>query len=172
MKLKKVNQSKGFTIIETLIVLAIAATIFLVVFLAVSALDRSSRNTGRKDDAAALLAGIGDFVANNNGALPTSLALPTGATTGPTYELVGPSGSVNNDVKLSHYSSAATSVAFDTAVAGTSIPTGTITTDKLIIDENSTCGTSSTATPGSTGAYAIVFTIESGSTFVQQCLGS
>src|SRR5665213_3482980 len=99
MKFKKVNQSKGFTIIETLIVLAIAATIFLVVFLAVSALDRSSRNTARKDDAAALLAGIGDFVANNNGALPTALAV----TTAPNYKLTGLAGSVENDVKLAHY---------------------------------------------------------------------
>ena len=164
MKFKKVNQSKGFTIIETLIVLAIAATIFLVVFLAVSALDRSSRNTARKDDAAALLAGIGDFVANNNGALPTALAV----TTAPNYKLTGLAGSVENDVKLAHY----TAATFDTAAAGTNIGTGGVSADTLVIDENSTCGTSSTAIQGSTGAYAIVFNIESGSSWVQQCLGS
>src|SRR5665213_2532351 len=70
MKLKKINQSKGFTIIETLIVLAIAATIFLVVFLAVTALNRSSRNTQRKDDAAALIAGFSEYGSNNSGTLP------------------------------------------------------------------------------------------------------
>src|ERR1035438_10137158 len=95
MKSKNINQSKGFTIIETLIVLAIAATIFLVVFLAVSALDRSSRNTARKDDAAAILAGIGDFAANNNGILPNAMA----AAGVPTYALNGPAGSGSNDVK-------------------------------------------------------------------------
>lgn len=166
MKSKNINQSKGFTIIETLIVLAIAATIFLVVFLAVSALDRSSRNTGRKDDAAAILAGVGDYASDNDGSLPTTIAV----TTAPTYALSGAAGTVSSDVKLSHYTAA--NVTFDTAAAGTAIPTGTITTDKLVIDENSTCGTSSTAVAGSTGAYAVVFTIESGSGYVQQCLGS
>jgi prepilin-type N-terminal cleavage/methylation domain-containing protein len=164
MKFKKVNQSKGFTIIETLIVLAIAATIFLVVFLAVSALDRSSRNTARKDDAAAILAGIGDFVANNNGALPTAMSV----VAAPNYQLTGGAGSVANDVKLAHY----TAATFDTAAGGTTIGTGGVAGDTLVVDENSTCATSSTAAPGSTGAYAIVFNIESGSVWVQQCLGS
>lgn len=69
-KLQKREQ--GFTIIEVLIVLAIAGLIMLIVFLAVPALQRNSRNTGRRDDVARIAAGINDFVANNNGTLPTT----------------------------------------------------------------------------------------------------
>jgi len=164
MKSKNINHSKGFTIIETLIVLAIAATIFLVVFLAVTALDRSSRNTARKDDAAAILAGVGDFAANNNGSLPTAF----GVTTAPTYALSGAGGTVPSDVKLAHYNTAT----ILTAATGTVIGIGTYTSDILVIDENATCSSSSAAGSGSTGSYAIIYTIESGSAFVQQCLGS
>lgn len=64
--LKKVNQ-KGFTIIEVLIVLAIAGVIMLVVFLAVPALQRTSRNTQRTSDAALISASVNECLSNNNG---------------------------------------------------------------------------------------------------------
>ena len=70
-KLKKSN-SKGFTIIEVMIVLAIAALILLIVLLAVPALQRNSRNTAIKNDASAVTAGISEFNSNNDGASPTS----------------------------------------------------------------------------------------------------
>jgi prepilin-type N-terminal cleavage/methylation domain-containing protein len=78
--LKKLNKSnKGFTIIEVLIVLAIAALILLIVFLAVPALQRSSRNTQRKNDAAGIGGAIANFVSNNNG-LQAKLVSDKGAT--------------------------------------------------------------------------------------------
>ena len=49
------NRKDGFTIIEVLIVLAIAGLIMLIVFLAVPALQRNSRNTQRKNDVANIL---------------------------------------------------------------------------------------------------------------------
>ena len=64
--LKKVNQ-KGFTIIEVLIVLAIAGLIMLIVFLAVPALQRNSTNTAIKNDATRVAAGVTDWTANNRG---------------------------------------------------------------------------------------------------------
>jgi prepilin-type N-terminal cleavage/methylation domain-containing protein len=70
-KLKK-SKSEGFTIIEVMIVLAIAGLILLIVFLAIPALQRNSRNTQRKSDASAMGAAIANFTDNNNGALPTS----------------------------------------------------------------------------------------------------
>ncbi len=71
--LKKINKTKseGFTIIEVIIVLAIAGLILLIVLLAVPALQRSARNTAIKNDSSALAAGISDFESNNNGAVPT-----------------------------------------------------------------------------------------------------
>jgi prepilin-type N-terminal cleavage/methylation domain-containing protein len=64
--LKKRNQ-KGFTIIEVLIVLAIAALIMLVVFLAVPALRRNAANSGRANDAAKVSAAVTDCLTNHNG---------------------------------------------------------------------------------------------------------
>ncbi len=64
--LKKQNQ-KGFTIIEVLIVLAIAALIMLVVFLAVPALRRNAANSGRANDAAKISAAVTDCLTNRNG---------------------------------------------------------------------------------------------------------
>lgn len=66
------NNKKGFTIIEVVLVLAIAGLIFLMVFLALPALQRSQRDTQRKNDASRLRAAVTDFTSNNRGALPWS----------------------------------------------------------------------------------------------------
>ena len=67
-QLKK--KQEGFTIIEVLIVLAIAGLILLIVFLAVPALQRNSRNTQAKSAAASVLAVVNEYTANNNGSMP------------------------------------------------------------------------------------------------------
>lgn len=71
-KLKE-NQ-KGFTIIEVLIVLAIAGLIMVIVFLAVPALQRNSRNTQRTNDASLVSSAVSECMANTNGQ-----PCPTGA---------------------------------------------------------------------------------------------
>ena len=68
----KDNREEGFTIIEVLIVLAIAGLIILIVFLAVPALQRNSRNTQRRNDVSALLGAVQEFSNNNGGDLPTA----------------------------------------------------------------------------------------------------
>ncbi|HET7630518.1 MAG TPA: prepilin-type N-terminal cleavage/methylation domain-containing protein [Candidatus Saccharimonadales bacterium] len=68
----KTNQTKGFTIIEVVLVLAIAALIFLLVFLALPALQRSRRDTQRRDDVSRLLSQVTTYQANNNGQVPAS----------------------------------------------------------------------------------------------------
>lgn len=57
----------GFTIIEVLIVLAIAGLIMLIVFLAVPALQRNSRNNARNADAARIAGAVNECLSNNNG---------------------------------------------------------------------------------------------------------
>lgn len=64
-QLKK--KSEGFTIIEVLIVLAIAGLIMLIVFLAVPALQRNQRNNARNSDASRVAAAITECLANRNG---------------------------------------------------------------------------------------------------------
>ena len=63
----KDKREEGFTIIEVLIVLAIAGLIILIVFLAVPALQRNSRNTQRTNDASLISAAVNECLNNNNG---------------------------------------------------------------------------------------------------------
>ena len=57
----------GFTIIEVTLVLAIAGLIFLMVFVALPALQRSQRDTQRKNDIARLMSAINSYKSNNRG---------------------------------------------------------------------------------------------------------
>ena len=65
------NSKRGFTIIEVVLVLAIAGLIFLMVFLALPALQRSQRDTQRSDDIARLQTAIINYQTNNRGKIPT-----------------------------------------------------------------------------------------------------
>jgi prepilin-type N-terminal cleavage/methylation domain-containing protein len=73
-RLKKRFGKRGFTIIEVLIVLAIAALILVIVFLAVPTLQRSARNTTREADASAIAAAVSNYISDNAGQLPSGLA--------------------------------------------------------------------------------------------------
>jgi prepilin-type N-terminal cleavage/methylation domain-containing protein len=68
-KYKQERSDKGFTIIEVMIVLAIAGLILLIVFLAVPALQRSSRNTERKTDVGRIGSASTTVLSNNNNVL-------------------------------------------------------------------------------------------------------
>lgn len=61
------KKTEGFTIIEVLIVLAIAGLIMLIVFLAVPALQRNQRNSARTNDASRVAAAVTECLANTNG---------------------------------------------------------------------------------------------------------
>ena len=63
---------KGFTIIEVVLVLAIAGLIFLMVFIALPALQRSQRDTQRKNDLSRAVTALTSYTSNNRGALPTN----------------------------------------------------------------------------------------------------
>jgi prepilin-type N-terminal cleavage/methylation domain-containing protein len=75
-QLTKFN-NRGFTIVETLIVLAIAAVIIIIVLLAVPALQRTTRNTDIKNDAAAVAGAINDYESNNGGTKPVGFLQST-----------------------------------------------------------------------------------------------
>jgi len=64
------KNKKGFTIIEVVLVLAIAGLIFLMVFIALPALQRSQRNTRRRQDMARILTSFTDYASNNGGRMP------------------------------------------------------------------------------------------------------
>ncbi len=88
LKLTHPNQHKkqGFTIIEVVLVLAIAGLIFLMVFIALPALQRSQRDAQRKNDMTRLSDGIDRWIVNNargNRDYAGRLRLPEG----PTYKM-------------------------------------------------------------------------------------
>lgn len=80
----KKTDSKGFTIIEVLIVLAIAGLIMLVIFLAVPALQRNQRNNARQSDANLVVAAVNDCVTNRNGVVASCQAIGANAVVAPT----------------------------------------------------------------------------------------
>ncbi len=74
------KSKEGFTIIEVVLVLAIAGLIFLMVFVALPALRRSQRDTQRRQDYADFSAAIASYMTNNNGKLPSAGATLTPET--------------------------------------------------------------------------------------------
>ena len=80
MTKNNINSKNGFTIIEVVLVLAIAGLIFLMVFVALPALQRSQRDTQRRDDMARFLSQLQQYQANNRNQVPGNT--PTDWTTG------------------------------------------------------------------------------------------
>jgi len=80
-KLKLQKGQSGFTIIEVLIVLAIAALIILAVLLAVPALQNNQKDNARKQEASRVATGIATMLSdNNNKTLTAGSASASGST--------------------------------------------------------------------------------------------
>jgi prepilin-type N-terminal cleavage/methylation domain-containing protein len=143
----KLKDQKGFTIIEVLIVLAIAGLILLIVFLAVPALQRNSRNTQRKNDVQNILGGLSEYVNNNSGQLPANYA------------------AFSSNVKLGYYSGS----------SDVSYPaTGTPDLSKLNVYKGASCNGNTLVTSGvSSRNIAVMYGVEqSGGTLAATCQAS
>lgn len=75
------KKEKGFTLIEIVLVLAIAGLILVIVFLAVSGAQKSRRDSQRKNDLSRVASQLESYASNNNGSYPTTGAGWTGFTT-------------------------------------------------------------------------------------------
>lgn len=64
------QRDEGFTIIEVVLVLAIAALIMLMVFIALPALQRNQRDTARQNDISRLQSALNNYKSRNRGRLP------------------------------------------------------------------------------------------------------
>lgn len=64
------KSKRGFTIIEVVLVLAIAGLIFMMVFIALPALQRSQRDTQRTNDMSRFMTQITQYQSNNRGSIP------------------------------------------------------------------------------------------------------
>jgi prepilin-type N-terminal cleavage/methylation domain-containing protein len=147
---------KGFTIIEVLIVLAIAGLILLIVFLAVPALQRNAHNTATKEDVGNVLGGIAEFQGANNGKMPQDIS-GTGTVT---YKLT--TGGTPTTISVQGPTKVSTVVA-----APASVPLGEI---QMVIGQK--CPVGGAAAVSSARSAAAYFSIETTSTSVLQCQDS
>lgn len=98
------QKEKGFTIIEVVLVLAIAGLIFMMVFIALPALQRSQRDTQRKNDLSRAMTAISNFSADNRGNLPTNWAtFETQYLTNNGDTFIDPSGAGSTDTSATRY---------------------------------------------------------------------
>ena len=169
-KLKKSH--KGFTIIEVMIVLAIAGLILLIVFLAVPALQRSSRNTQRKNDASAIGAALANWISNNNGTVPKKLGKNASSSIlevcntggGATGGATACTGNVET-ATMGFYTDANVSVADGSAGGVTPTPT----VNQVVIETGELCSGNIGGAISSRTA-AIFYATESASSASVQCI--
>lgn len=161
--LQKSDSDQGFTIIEVMIVLAIAGLILLIVFLAVPALQRNSRNTQRKSSASQILTSVSNYVSNNNGTVPNTQALLNTAT---------------SDYNPGFFLTANVFYGNNTAIDNTPSQAGSeaannLTTEDVIYYNGTVCtGNTATVTGASPRSYAITYAVETGGGRTEQCLGN
>ena len=158
MTKENIKSKKGFTIIEVVLVLAIAGLIFLMVFVALPALQRSQRDTQRRDDLARVATAVTQFQTNNGGKIPDGTNT-TGANFITNYlggtEFVDPDGTAYT-IKI---------MAFDSSNANNNVPkndfsaTNTSGHEILLINKAKCNGETAVA---STNAreYAVLYNLE------------
>lgn len=153
------KDQRGFTIIEVLIVLAIAGVIMLVVFLAVPALQRTNRNNAYKSEANRFATAYNEVVANKGG---STLAAGTATAT--------PAATPTDADKVR---SAANPKDFTTlTIAGATpatVPTLFSSTIYVVQGQKCSAPDSWTLAPGSTRQAVTLFTIETRSGISTQC---
>jgi prepilin-type N-terminal cleavage/methylation domain-containing protein len=172
MSKQLIKNKKGFTIIEVMIVLAIAGLIMLIVFLAIPNLQRNSRNTGRRADAGRVGTAATNFVANNNGTLPTTVA---NATT-----IVNDAGNLSQFGALTGSGLGTTNCAAGTAVANDLVlckgAAVTLTqlaanSDGMVLAVQATCGAGAgIVATGTARQMALFYTIETSGQPTWSCI--
>lgn len=139
------RKEKGFTIIEVVLVLAIAGLIFLMVFIALPALQRNQRDTARKSDVASVASGVVAYTGNNRGAFPTTVLLQSYA----------------KDV-----SDNTTSVTVRTTAGAATFTDTSLADGAIIVTQGSKCdastNTSQILLAGTTRQFTVVTKLESG----------
>lgn len=147
------TNKKGFTIIEVVLVLAIAGLIFLMVFVALPALQRNQRDTQRKNDMGRAVTAVTTFK-SNEGSMPGN---STDSTALDSYlgEFKDPGTNEDYTIAVSTLSSSVTTG------SGTAI--GTVDIYK---DAECSGKTAAFANKGE-GYFAVVVKVENGDTICQ-----
>ena len=154
--MKRTENNKGFTIIEVVLVLAIAGLIFLMVFIALPSLQQGQRNTARKNEASTVLSAIDTFRGNNRGGNPTAANIST-IVNGKTDGILDSGAQIM--VRTTAYGSAITLVPkANNPVAADN----NIASDEVNVYIGYKCGTTNTSLIKGTAKQAAVAVIQEG----------
>lgn len=162
--LKKTNQ-QGFSIIEVLIVLAIAGLIMLVVFLAVPALRRNAANDGRKNDAAKVSAAVTDCLANHNG-----LATQCDDIAAAKVDVVGFSQLTGSDTFTTTTGAVGAAITAATLASGTDVDASNF--EVWYKAKCTTDGSGGAVVSSNTRDFVVMYNLKSSGGIVPQCIGS
>ena len=158
MNSKQTN--KGFTIIEVVLVLAIAGLIFLMVFIALPALERNQRDQARKSEVGTIASAITSFQSNNRGKVPAAdatFAKYIDATANASGVITMPSGTTLTKVAIPAAASATTSAAITAA-----------TTDNAVFVIGAKCDVDNKVFTGTARQAAVIVQLESGNGYFCQ----
>jgi prepilin-type N-terminal cleavage/methylation domain-containing protein len=154
---------QGFTIIEVMIVLAIAGTILSIVFLAVPALQRGSRNTQRNGDSFKFMSAVNECLTNNNGSLASCQPSAAGtydsatAPTPGTGPVLGSGGYLDlNKVQL------LTTLRIYAPAATAAFPAATDTSSVYVFGGYTCSGNAFTSSNVGANSFVVLFNRETG----------
>ena len=148
---KQTKDQKGFTIIEVVLVLAIAGLIFLMVFIALPALQRNQRDTQRRTDLSRVQTALQNYQTNNRNALPSDDKLTKGEfITG--YLTAG--GDTFADPDGTDY--------FFTAGGGSATVSSTFKAGEIVFTKKAVCEGESLKTSQGAGKIAFQYKLEGG----------
>jgi prepilin-type N-terminal cleavage/methylation domain-containing protein len=163
------RKEKGFTIIEVVLVLAIAGLIFLMVFLALPALQRSQRDTQRKNDLSRVQTALSSYQSNNKGALPTNTPAGWNAfvakyvVTGASDTFIDPLGTNANQAQATQLTYEAQVIGAATGLTGSFTSTGATATQNVVyFSSGFTCGTDGALTSAGSKKVAMSLYLEGG----------
>jgi prepilin-type N-terminal cleavage/methylation domain-containing protein len=148
MNVQQKNKEKGFTIIEVVLVLAIAGLIFLMVFIALPALQRSQRDQQRRNDLSRAQTAVQNYQTNNRGVLPTfNAAFISGYLTTNGDSFADPDG---------------TAYTFDSSNATDGFVPTTFTSGKIYATKNAVCDGEKANTGQGGNKVALQYKLEGG----------
>lgn len=153
------KKQEGFSIVEVMIVLAIAGLIILVVFLAVPALQRNSRNTSKKSDVGSIGSLVSEYQGANNGKQPSAASF-----TASTGELTIGAASGVNQVKTT----------VSNSIAGVTLTSSSPTApsgDNVVIAVGFKCN-GTTVGGSSARSVALLYNLETAGGTAPQCTES
>lgn len=166
--MNRTQNIKGFTIIEVVLVLAIAGLIFLMVFIALPSLQQGQRNSARKSEASTVISAVDTYRGNNRQADPTTAGQLSTIINGNTTGVLDSKAQIY--LVATSYTAARTLTPSSTA---TQASDNTIAQDEVNVFIGYKCGTTNTSlVKGTAKQVAVAVIQEGGSTGSVYCQNS